>query len=152
LDWISLIGPAIVAAGVSGAISVVGLIVATRAVRRLHADKLEFDFALAAHKFNLDKALGEIRAAADPSLAEMKFKYDRDLSELKRTTELAERAVAQFYQVRDVIDAVRSTNRSDGGPPKETEENPELLVLGRIDDMVDEINHICRPARHGIMQ
>jgi hypothetical protein len=50
---------------VSGAIAVVSLIVTTRTVRRLRADRLEFDFALAAHKFNLDKALAEIRAAAD---------------------------------------------------------------------------------------
>jgi hypothetical protein len=40
MDWISLIGPALVAAGVSGAIAVMGLIVTTRTVRRLRADRL----------------------------------------------------------------------------------------------------------------
>src|SRR5580700_11157265 len=119
MNWMSLIAPAMVAAGVSGAIAVVGFIVTTRTVRRLRADRLEFDFALSAHKFNLDKALAEIRAAAD--------RHDHDLSELKRTTELAERAVAQFRQVKDIIAASRSPNGFEARRPRKTEEeNLEL--------------------------
>jgi hypothetical protein len=144
MNWISLIGPAMVAAGVSGAIAVVGAIVTTRTVRRLRADGLEFDFALSAHKFNLDKALAEIRATAE--------RYDRDLTELKRTTELAERAVAQFYQVKHIIDASRSPNGFGARPSRETEENPGLPVFGRIDHIIAEIQQICRPAKHGIRQ
>jgi hypothetical protein len=143
MDWISLIGPALVAAGVSGAIAVMGFIVTTRTVRRLRADRLEFDFALSAHKFNLDKALAEIRAAAD--------RHDHDLSELKRTTELAERAVAQFRQVKDIIAASRSPNGFEARRPRKTEEeNLELPLLGRIDHIVAEIKQISRPAKHGI--
>jgi hypothetical protein len=143
MNWISLIGPAIVAAGVSGAIALMGFIVTTRTVRRLRADRLEFDFALSAHKFNLDKALAEIRAAAD--------RHDHELSELKRTTELAERAIADFCQVKDIIAASRSPNGFGARRPRKTEEeNPELSLLGRIDDIVAEINQISRPAKHGI--
>ena len=142
MDWISLIGPALVAAGVSGAIAVMGFIVTTRTVRRLRADRLEFDFALSAHKFNLDKALAEIRAAAD--------RHDHELSELKRTTELAERAIADFYKVKDIIAASRSPNGFGPRRPRKTEEeSPELPLLGRIDHIVAEIKQISRAAKHG---
>jgi hypothetical protein len=145
MDWISLIGPALVAAGVSGAIAVMGLIVTTRTVRRLRADRLEFDFALSAHKFNLDKVLTEIRAAAN--------RHDHQLSELKRTTELAEGAVAQFQQMKDIIAASRSPNGFGARRPRKTdEENPELPLLGRIDHIVAEIKQISRTAKHGIRQ
>ena len=62
--------------GLAGPTAVV--VTTGRRLRRLQADRLEFDFALAAHKLNLDNTLAAIRAAAE--------RYDRDLSELKRTT------------------------------------------------------------------
>jgi hypothetical protein len=142
MNWMSLIAPAMVAAGVSGAIAVVGFIVTTRTVRRLRADRLEFDFALSAHKFDLDKALAEIRAAAD--------RHDHELSELKRTTELAERAIADFYQMKDIIAASRSPNGFGPRRPRKTEEeNPELPLLARINHIVAEIKQISRPAKYG---
>ena len=141
MNWISLIGPAIVAAGVSGAIAVVGWIVTTRRVSRLQVARLEFDFALTAYKFNLDQSLAEIRAAAD--------RQDRELSELKRTTEIAERAVAQFHQVKDIIDAAHSPNGFHVRSAREPEENPDLPLLGRIDHIIAEIKQISRPAKHG---
>src|SRR5580700_3821715 len=67
MDWISLIGPALVAAGVSGAIAVVGFMVTTRTVRRLRADRLEFDFALSAHRFNLDDSDGSTGLPRGPA-------------------------------------------------------------------------------------
>jgi hypothetical protein len=142
MNWMSLIAPAMVAAGVSGTIAVVAFIVTTRTVRRLRADRLEFDFALSAHKFNLDKALAEIRAGAD--------RHDHELSELKRTTELAEQAIADFYQVKDIIATSRSPNGFGARRPRKTEEeSPELPLLGRIDHIVAEIKQISRPAKHG---
>src|ERR1700756_5770839 len=123
MNWMSLIAPAMVAAGVSGAIAVVGFIVTTRTVRRLRADRLEFDFALSAHKFNLDKVLTQIRAAAD--------RHDHQLSELKRTTKLAKEAVAHFQQMKDITAASRSPNGFGARRPRKTEEeNPELPLLG----------------------
>jgi hypothetical protein len=80
MNWISLIGPAMAAAGVSSVIAVVGSVTTARRLRRLQADRLEFDFALAAHKLNLDNTLAAVRAAAE--------RYDRDLSELKRTIDV----------------------------------------------------------------
>jgi hypothetical protein len=141
MNWISLIGPVLVASGASGTIAVVGLIVAIRTVRRLRADRLEFDFALSTLKINLDKTLAEIRAAAD--------RHDRNLSELKRTTELAEQAVAQFYQVKHIIEASRSSNGYGASSPSD-EENPELPVLARIDHIIAEIKQSSRPAKYGM--
>jgi hypothetical protein len=74
MNWISLIGPAMVAAGVSCVIAIVGSVTTARRLRQLQADRLEFDFALAAHKLNLDNTLAAIRAAAE--------RYDRDLDQL----------------------------------------------------------------------
>jgi len=119
MDWGAFIGPAVVAAGVSGTISVVGLVVSTRTARAFHKDKLELDERLAERKFALDKDLAERKASADielagrksafdADLAERKFKYDRELHDHKRRVELAEELVAEFRQSRDVIKAVRS--------------------------------------------
>jgi hypothetical protein len=144
MNWISLIGPAMVAAGVSGVIAIVGSVTTARKLRRLQADRLEFDFALAAHKLNLDNTLAAVRAAAE--------RYDRDLSELKRTTDLAERAVAEFYQVKDIVAAARSPNGFGARPPRDTVENPELPVFGRIDHIIAEIKQMCRPAKQSIRQ
>jgi hypothetical protein len=138
MNWISLLGPAIVAAGVSGAIVVVGFIFTTR---RLRIDRLEFDCALTAHKVDLDNALAEIRAAAD--------RDHHDLRELKRATQLAEQAVAEFYQVKHIINAGRSLNGFGARWPTETEGYPELPVFGRIDHIIAEIKQFCRPGGTG---
>jgi hypothetical protein len=97
MDWGSFIGPAVVAAGVSGAISVVGLIVSTRTARGIHSEKLAFDRDLAERKFEFDK-----------DMAERKFKFDRELHDHKRRTELAEQALTAFYEARDVFVWVRT--------------------------------------------
>jgi hypothetical protein len=97
LDWGALIGPAVVAAVVSGIISVIGLVVSTTTARALHTDKLKFDERLAERKFEFDK-----------ELAERRFKYDRGLHDHKRRVELAEQVLTTFYRVRDVLVSARS--------------------------------------------
>jgi hypothetical protein len=47
MDWGSLIGPAAVAAGISGVISIVSMVVTTRPSRQLHSEKLRVDQKLA---------------------------------------------------------------------------------------------------------
>jgi hypothetical protein len=72
---------------------------------------------------------------------------------LKRTTELAERAIADFCQVKDIIATGRSPNGLGARRPRKTEEeNPALPLLGRIDHIVAEIKQISRPAKHGIVR
>jgi len=155
MDWLPLSGPLVVS-GVSVVISVVGLIVTTRAVRRLRAEKLEFDRALAAGISTLNRTLAEKHAAIDRTLAAMKSKHDRDLGEVNRMVELAEQALAQFYEMKDITDAARSANSFASeagdrrpGPPQVIEEDHEQL--GRIDRVIEEIKQLGRPAMKGTM-
>jgi hypothetical protein len=97
MDWTSLIGPAVIAAAVSGVISIVGLVVSTRTARAIHSEKLVFDRNLAERKFEFDK-----------DLAERKFRYDRDLHDHTRRVELAEDVLTAFYRVQVVLVHVRS--------------------------------------------
>jgi hypothetical protein len=97
MDYTSLIGPAVIAAVVSGIVSIVGLITSSRTARTIHREKLEFDHKLAQQKFEFDK-----------DLAERKFKYDREFHDHKRRVELAETILSDFMQMSDVIQAVRS--------------------------------------------
>jgi hypothetical protein len=53
-----LIGPAVVAAIVSGVVSIVGNLFSNRAARRIHGEKLLFDERLAEKKFKFDSDLG----------------------------------------------------------------------------------------------
>jgi len=158
MDWmIPFFGPALVATGACGVISLVGLIVTTRAVRRLRAEKLESDRALAERIVNLVHALAERHATVDRTLAELKSKNDHDLSELDRITKLAEQAIIQFHQIKRTVDAARSMNTFGGEanhrrPRRETEEDHELLVFGRVDHLIEEIKQICHPTTHGIIQ
>ena len=97
MGYTSLIGPAVVAAGVSGIVSIVGLITSSRTARTIHREKLDFDRKLAEQKFEFDK-----------DLAERKFKYDREFHDHKRRVELAETILSDFMQMNDLIQAVRS--------------------------------------------
>jgi hypothetical protein len=158
MDWmIPFLGPALVATGVSGVISVACLIVTTKALRRRRAEELESDRALAERIFNFDRAMAEKHAAIDRTLAELKSKNDYDLSELNRMIELAEQAIVQFHQIKLTIDAAHSLNSLGGEagrrrPRPETEEDHELFVFGRVDHIIEEIKQICHPTMRGVVQ
>jgi hypothetical protein len=92
-----LIGPAVVAAIVSGIVSIIGNLFSNRAAKRIHAEKLLFDERLAEKKFSFDV-----------DLAERKFRYDRELYDHQRRVEFAEEVLAGFYKFKDVIAAARS--------------------------------------------
>ncbi|MGI8567668.1 MAG: hypothetical protein ACR2KT_00530 [Methylocella sp.] len=108
MDWGALVGPAVVAAVVSGIISVIGLVVSTTTARALHTDKLKSDERLAERKFAFDKELAERKFEFDKELAERRFKYDRGLHDHKRRVELAEQVLTAFYHVKDVFVNARS--------------------------------------------
>ena len=97
MDWGTFIGPAVVAAVVSGIIATVGMFVNRSTTIRVHEDKLRADRELAERKFKFDK-----------ELAERKFDYDREFHDHKRRVELAETILSDFLQMVDVIQAVRS--------------------------------------------
>jgi hypothetical protein len=145
------LSPALLAAGVSGVISVAGLIVTARAVRRLRAEKLESDRALAERLFKLVQALAERHAAIDRALAELKSRNGHDLSELNRMIEL------QFQQIKRTVDGATSPNSVSGeanrdGPRRENEEDHEPLVFDRVDHIINEIKKICHPPVRGVLQ
>jgi len=125
MDYTSLIGPAVVAAGVSGLISVAQIVVSARTARRMHTERLAFDhqkFAadsqLAERKFEIDKELAERKAAADIALAQRKFALDRAFATWKRRSELAEQALIRFNEVQKVFLWVR--NRGSFGSEGES--------------------------------
>jgi hypothetical protein len=71
MDWGAFIGPAVVAAVVSGIISVIGMVVSTRTALALHTEALKSDERLAQRKFEVDEEVAERKANADIALAEI---------------------------------------------------------------------------------
>ena len=65
MEWTSLIAPAVVAAVVSGIVSIVGFVVSARNARRIHAEKLTFDREQAEKRFEFDTGLAERRFQLD---------------------------------------------------------------------------------------
>jgi hypothetical protein len=114
MDATSLIGPAVVAAVISGLVSGIGILLSTRTARAIHTEKLAFDREQAERKMTADIELGERKLTADIALAARKFEYDRDLDAWKRRTSLAEEVLADFYQAKDIIDAARSPGSLGG--------------------------------------
>ena len=115
MDYTSLIGPAVVAAGVSGLISVAQIVVSAPNARRMHAERLAFDHQkftadsqLAERKFEIDKELAERKATADIALAQRRFSLDRAFATWKRRSELAEQALIRFNEAQKVLQWVRS--------------------------------------------
>jgi hypothetical protein len=135
MDWNSLIGPAVIAAGISGLIAGIGIWISARTARRIHTEKLTFDSKQAERKFDFDKELAEKKFTYDQNLAEQKrsdelhlaerrFEYERDLHDHKRRVELAEEVLADFYRFAEVIRAIRVP----GGLESESEDR------GRAED------------------
>jgi len=96
MDYTSLIGPAVVAAVISGLVSGIGILISARTSRAIHGERLQFD---------RDQA--QRRVDAEIGLAEKKFTLDRQLSDHKRRIELAEAVLADFYRVEEIYRAAR---------------------------------------------
>ena len=122
MDWTSFIGPAVIAAGVSGVVSIVGFRVSARTARSIHTERLTFDKDLAERRFNYDK-----------ELAERKFQYEREFHDHKRRVELAEAILAEFLQIANVIQNVRSPagywDEGSGRPRSEDETDDQARQL-----------------------
>lgn len=114
MTWGELIGPAVVAAIVSGVISVVGMIVNRSTLIRMHGERL-----------NKDEALADRKVAADIALAKQKFDYDRAQAVFRRRFELAEQLLADAYLFRSLMKHVRSGfsmgGEGESRPPQDGE-------------------------------
>jgi hypothetical protein len=101
--WTSLIGPAVVAAVISGVVAAIGIWISARTTRSIHTEKLEFDREQAERRIN-----------AEIGLAEKKVDLDRAFAAWKRKAEFAEEVLSDFYQARDVINGARSPGSFGG--------------------------------------
>jgi hypothetical protein len=85
LYWITpYIGPAVIAAGVSGIVSIAGFIVSGRTAQHIHTEKLAFDGKQTERRATAEIALVEHRAAHDMALAERKIALDQELAVWQR--------------------------------------------------------------------
>jgi hypothetical protein len=97
MDWTTLIGPALIAAVIAAAVSIIVAVINRRTLRAMHRERLD-----------LDRDLADRRANADIALAERKVALDRALEAWKRRTEFAEVVLGDFYQAQRIIDEARS--------------------------------------------
>lgn len=97
MDWGPLIGPAVVAAAVSGIIAIIGMLVNRSTTIHIHQQKIAADIDLAEKKFAFEK-----------QLAERKIHLDVDQLQRRRRIEVAEAVLAKFYSVRDIYSDARA--------------------------------------------
>ena len=129
----SWIGPAVIAACVSGAVAIVGFIISTLTARSLHAARLEVDRRLAEKKIEADIALADRKLTADIALAEKKANLERVVATSQRKATFAEEVLGDFYEARENINAARApASFGDEGAtreraPWETEDDTRQL-------------------------
>jgi hypothetical protein len=122
MDWSLFTSPQVIAptAGLVGVL--VGAGISSWTTRKTHRERLVADQALAERKVDADIALAEKRLALD---------YELDIR--KRRAVLAEEVLADFYEARDIFNAVRSPgNFSDEGstrPKTEGESVEDTRIL-----------------------
>ncbi|MCC2103910.1 MAG: hypothetical protein KDJ20_07665 [Hyphomicrobiales bacterium] len=154
MNWGEFIGPAVVAAVVSGLISFVGMLVNRATTVQVHRERLEADQDLAERKFAFDKELTQQRFTADRDLAHRKLELDRAMADWKRRTDLAEIVLADFYKARDIFSAARmpfafagegnSRPRHDGESESEASHRDAIYApferLSRERDFLSELH------------
>ncbi len=126
MDWGSFIGPAVVAAVVSGIVSVFGLIVSTRAARAIHTEKLAFD-----------RELAERKVAADIDLAKRKLDQDRALAMWERRSQFAEGILPDCYRVQEMLSSLYSLTQMNFSIKKK-EQSDEFKVMQSLCAFIEE--------------
>lgn len=106
--WTSLIGPAVVAAVISGLVSSIGIWISARTARRIHSEKLAFDREEAERRFVREVGVSEAKISADTALAEKKVAFDKALAVWRRRYDLAEQVLAAAYEARDALNWARA--------------------------------------------
>lgn len=126
-------GIAVIAAGSSFIAGLLGTSITTLTTRRTHKERLRADEQLAERRFKFDQDLAEKRFALDSALADRKRRQD-----------LAEEVLSGFYQVRDIMQTVRSpiSYSSEAEGRQKPEHEPEdvgrqrdayYAILARLD-------------------
>ncbi len=91
-----LIGPAVVAAIVSGVVTILGNLFSIRSSRNINSEKIASEKDLAESKFDYEK-----------DLAERKFRYEQELHDYRPRVEFAEELLAAFYKLKDIVLSIR---------------------------------------------
>jgi hypothetical protein len=91
-----LIGPAVVAAIVSGFVTILGNVFLIRSSRSINSEKIASEKELAERKFEFEK-----------DLAERKYRYEQALHDYRRRVEFGEERLASFYKLKDTIRSIR---------------------------------------------
>ncbi|MGE7156231.1 hypothetical protein ACQKJ1_21155 [Methylorubrum rhodesianum] len=123
IDWASLVGPAVVAAVVSGIVTTIGFLVNRSTTLETHREKL-----LA------DQRLAERKVEADITLARAKFDYDREQSIFKRKFDLAELMLTDAYRFQSFMQYVRNGFAFEGEAKDRPQEEAEPESLRRTRD------------------
>jgi hypothetical protein len=118
MDGISLIGPAVVAAVISGLVSSIGIWISVRTSRAIHTEKLTFD-----------REQSERRVNAEIVLAEKKFAIDRAIVGWRRRYDLAEQLLTSAYDARDALNwaRVRAVMSGEGATRQAAESETDEL-------------------------
>jgi hypothetical protein len=127
MDWTIFTSPL---AGLLGVL--VGTAISSSTTRRTHKERIAADQALAERKIAADIDLAERKFKFDSDLAERKFHYDRAFNDHKRRVDLAEQAIAAFYEARDVLDFSRSRFLGAGEGKSRPKVNTENALFARL--------------------
>lgn len=92
-----LLRSSVLAAVITAVVAAIGFYVSSATARRINRDKLE-----------LDRELAESKARAELALAERKAALDKGVTLAKRRAEVAEKVLADFYEIRRAFDVIRS--------------------------------------------
>lgn len=103
MNFDTIVGPAVVAAVVSGLISAIAMVVNRSTSLTTHREKI-----------NADHELAEKKVSGDLKIAERKFELDRRLADWKRKTEIAEQVLADFYKAKDIFSDARRPFANNG--------------------------------------
>jgi hypothetical protein len=101
MDWTSLIGPAVVAAGIAGIVSVITLVMNRATTLTTHSQRLAFE-----------GEQSERKSSADIALAQQKLPLDREFAAWKRRTvprgfeSFSHRHGALLYSVSSVFASI----------------------------------------------
>lgn len=134
IDASALLGPAVVAACVSGVITIIGMVVTTRTAKAMHSEKLRFDEELAREKFDFDTKMANRKFTFDKELAERKLQSDAHLADRKRHQDLAEEILTGFYELRDIMREVRSPAGYEGeGKSRKRQDHEPSDLSDRLD-------------------
>ena len=133
-------------------------------MRILAERRFKFEKELTERKASADTQLAERKSDFDADLAERKFRYDRELHDHKRRVEFAETILADFLQIADVIQAVRSPGgfwgeaagrqRSEGETDDQSRQLDSYYVpLARLTQQSDLISELMskRYRAHAIL-